>query len=151
MLCHMACRISVPQPGTEPRPLQWKPGILMLGQQRTPLTNLLRINGSYIRKGKGWRVNRIFQTEETVCRKARNWKNMVIWGSVGSSMWLTSTGRRKDAGGAAWEECMWHLQNFPALIQKYFANRQRGRYHDSTNGKDNDEVHSKGRSTSKLG
>ena len=25
------------------------------------------------------------------------------------------------------------------------ANRQRGRYHDSTYGKDNDEVHSKGR------
>ena len=31
------------------------------------------------------------------------------------------------------------------------ANRQRGRYHDSTYGKDNDEVHSKGRGTSKLG
>ena len=114
LLCHMACRISVPQPGTEPRPLQWKPGILTLGHQRTPLTNLWRTDGSYIREGQGWRANRLFQTEETVCRKARNWKNTVIWGPVGSSMWLQSIGRRKDAGGAAWEDCMWHLRNFPA-------------------------------------
>ena len=39
--CHAACWFSVSQPGMEPRPQQWKPGILTLCHQGTPFAILI--------------------------------------------------------------------------------------------------------------